>query len=133
MNEPLERLMADSHPFHALFAKLVPAIGVAPTINGEVCRLVGRIGYRYVNDGERLGDPNADGLVGVAPSLRKLVGRRGLGGVVNTALSELREYRYRPDREYSLALERLTNAAVDYCNMTDDRPNPSYKEDDDDL
>lgn len=34
----------------------VPGMGNAPTVAGEMIRAVNRIGYRYYNDGDRLGD-----------------------------------------------------------------------------
>lgn len=35
------------------FEKMVPAIGKAKTINGEIIRAVTRIGYRWYNDGDK--------------------------------------------------------------------------------
>lgn len=122
----------DHHPINDLFEQLVPSIGSAPTINGEVVRHACHIGHRWFNDGERVGDPNADSVVWAVKQLRKTVGRGAKARQILDALTELRERRYSPDREYSHALKLLADAAVEYC-ANPDQPNPSYKEDDDDL
>ena len=38
-----------------LFEKYVPDFGPAETLGGELVRAINRIGYRYVNDGDRIG------------------------------------------------------------------------------
>jgi hypothetical protein len=35
------------------FERMVPAMGKAETINGEIIRAVTRIGYRWCNDGDK--------------------------------------------------------------------------------
>ena len=40
---------------NALFEELVPAQGCADTKAGELVRAVSRIGYRFYNDGDRIG------------------------------------------------------------------------------
>lgn len=38
-----------------LFDELVPPSGKADTVAGEIIRAISRIGYRYFNDGDRIG------------------------------------------------------------------------------
>lgn len=38
--------------FHELFEQYVPGMGKAETLAGEILRAVGRIGYRFYNDGD---------------------------------------------------------------------------------
>lgn len=38
-----------------LFDELVPLSGKADTVAGEIVRAISRIGYRYYNDGDRIG------------------------------------------------------------------------------
>lgn len=43
------------HRLNELFEELVPASGKADCLAGEIVRAVVRIGYRFFNDGDRLG------------------------------------------------------------------------------
>ena len=47
--------MKNEEKFNALFEELVPASGPAPTVAGEIIRAFSRIGYRWYNDGDMLG------------------------------------------------------------------------------
>ena len=38
-----------------LFKELVPDVGPAPTVAGEIIRAAGKIGYRWYNDGDIIG------------------------------------------------------------------------------
>lgn len=40
---------------NAIFERLVPRSGKADTVAGEITRAISRIGYRWLNDGDKLG------------------------------------------------------------------------------
>ena len=54
-----------------LFSDMIPSTGPAPTVAGEIIRAMSRIGYRFLNDGDRYYE--GYGLETVAPSMQYLV------------------------------------------------------------
>lgn len=48
-------MTATENKINAIFERLVPASGKADTVAGEIARAMCRIGYRWLNDGDRLG------------------------------------------------------------------------------
>ena len=50
-----ESLSKSVDDLNKMFDELVPSSGKASTVAGEIVRAVTRIGYRYLNDGDRIG------------------------------------------------------------------------------
>lgn len=48
-------MVKSEHRLNELFKELVPSSGKADCLAGEIVRAVSRIGYRFCNDGDRLG------------------------------------------------------------------------------
>ena len=48
-------MMKNKERFNSLFEELVPTSGKADSLAGEIARAVGRIGYRFYNDGDQIG------------------------------------------------------------------------------
>ena len=48
-------MMKNKERFNSLFEELVPTCGKADSLAGEIARAVGRIGYRFYNDGDQIG------------------------------------------------------------------------------
>ncbi len=48
-------MMKNQERFNSLFEELVPMSGKADSLAGEIARAVGRIGYRWLNDGDQIG------------------------------------------------------------------------------
>ena len=47
--------MKNQDIFNELFEELVPMSGKADSLAGEIARATGRIGYRWLNDGDQIG------------------------------------------------------------------------------
>lgn len=48
-------MTATEEKINAYFERLVPGSGKADTVAGEITRAISRIGYRWLNDGDKLG------------------------------------------------------------------------------
>ena len=48
-------MIKNQERFNELFEELVPMSGKADSLAGEIARAVGRIGYRFYNDGDQIG------------------------------------------------------------------------------
>ena len=96
-----------------LFSELVPRIGKADSLAGEILRAAGRIGYRWSNDGDQIGIGYGKETCNAAARFLLIYGNKDIQVLV-TALWGLSDY-----RKYSTVLDQLIGKIVDYVN---DRP-----------
>lgn len=91
-----------------LFAELVPPMGKADTLAGEIIRAASRIGYRFFNDGDQLGI--GYGKETCNPAGRFLMKRTNekIAGIVSSMFGLYFE------EKYEVKLEELLNAIVEY-------------------
>lgn len=99
-----------------LFRELVPASGKADTVAGEIVRAVCRIGYRYYNDGDRIGVEY--GKETCNPAARYLIAKAGED--VARIVAEI--WGMWDDDAYKIGLASLEQAALDYIER-----NPELK------
>ena len=98
---------------NALFDELVPAEGKADSLAGELVRATSRIGYRFFNDGDRIGLGYGRETCNPAARFLKKHGDKRIGAYV-TALWGLDD-----DGAYEEILDALVGAVADYI---DSRP-----------
>ncbi len=99
---------------HKLFDELVPASGKADSLAGELVRAVARIGYRFFNDGDRIGLGYGKETCNPAARFLRVRGDKRIAGYVN-ALWGLDD-----DTVYEEFLDALVGAVADYVER---RPN----------
>ena len=97
--------------FENKFAAYVPAMGNAPTMGGEMVRAMNRIGYRYLNDGDKLND--GFGRETVNPAARYLMAK-GSDDVKDALEQMWAPYSgdYYSDEQYEMMLTELGNALL---------------------
>ena len=93
-----------------LFNELVPRIGKADSLAGEILRAAGRIGYRWSNDGDQIGIGYGKETCNAAARFLLIYGNKDIQILV-TVLWGLADY-----RKYSAVLDRLVGKIVDYIN-----------------
>ena len=91
----------------ALFDELVPAVGKADSLAGEIIRAVSRIGGRFFNDGDRIGIGYGKETCNPAARFLKKHGDKRIGAYV-TALWGLDD-----DGTYEEILDALVGAVAD--------------------
>ena len=120
-----------------LFDKYVPDSGAAESMAGELVRATARIGYRYFNDGDKLG-------IGYGRQTCNPAGRF-LGKNGNDAIADILTAMWgcSSDEKYEQYIDKLSGAVVEYVesdpsladkpgyDMFEDR-NPEEDVDDDD-
>ncbi len=94
----------------ALFNELVPRIGKASSLAGEVIRAAGRIGYRWSNDGDQIGIGYGKETCNAAARFLLIHGNKNIQ-VLITALWGLSDY-----RQYARILDQLIGAVVDFVD-----------------
>lgn len=103
----------EAQELNALFEELVPDSGMADTAAGEIVRAASRIGYRYTNDGDKLGEDYGNHTVNAAA--RYLMAQDfGLRYIINTVWDGDNIYNITPDDEYERFLLRLVGAVVEH-------------------
>ena len=95
----------------ALHEELVPHYGKADTVAGEIIRAVARIGYRYYNDGDRIGVEYGNGTCN--PAARYLA--KQAGSRVERVISEI--WGIEDDDRYEEILETLYKEIVSYLEQ----------------
>ena len=96
----------------ALFNELVPRIGKADTLAGEILRAAGRISYRWSNDGDQIGIGYGKETCNAAARFLLIHGNKDIQILV-TILWGLSDY-----TRYSDTLDQLIGKTVDYINNT---------------
>ena len=96
----------------ALFNELVPRIGKADTLAGEILRAAGRISYRWSNDGDQIGVGYGKETCNAAARFLLIHGTKDIQILV-TILWGLSDY-----TRYSDTLDQLIGKTVDYINNT---------------
>lgn len=91
-----------------LFEELVPASGKAESLAGELVRAMGRIGYRFYNDGDQVGI--GYGKETCNPAARFLI-KKGNKEVSDLVVSIWGIY---SETAYEKLLDILTGAVADY-------------------
>lgn len=71
--------------------------------------------YRWFNDGDRVGDRNAETVCYNVAEIKKAIGRRDNGKFIREALEYLKGARVCGDDYYEAQLARFADAVVDYC------------------
>jgi hypothetical protein len=105
------------------FERMVPAMGKAETINGEIIRAVTRIGYRWCNDGDKFFE--GYGCETVGPALAFLTQcseidtqiRDGFAAAEKKAISG-----YSTDDDYEEFLQQLFELAVRHVETIPNKP-----------
>ena len=98
----------------ALFNELVPRIGKADSLAGEILRAAGRLGYRWSNDGDQIGIGYGKETCNAAARFLLIYGNKDIQVLV-TALWGLSDY-----GKYSAVLDQLIGKIVDYINDNPD-------------
>lgn len=96
--------------FHSYFERLVPATGPAETEAGEIVRALGRITYRFYNDGDQIGVDYGNETCN--PAARFLQER--LPENLSTQISEL----WSGYGDYEKTLLSLVDESLDYLDST---------------
>lgn len=97
---------------NGLFEELVPISGKADTVAGEIVRAVSRIGYRWLNDGDKVGIGYGKETCN-APA-RYLAAKAG--SRVERAVSDMWEL-YGPDDLYEERLQTLFEETYKYIKQ----------------
>ena len=95
---------------NALFRELVPAEGKADSLAGELVRATARIGYRWINDGDRIGE--GYGRETCNPAARFLIRKThetAIAAIVGDLWSN-----WKTDAEYTDRIDDLAGAVADY-------------------
>lgn len=111
ISEDLSNEIQDLDNFENLYDKYVPSVGNANTVGGELLRAVGRIEYRYYNDGDILNI--GYGKETVNPSARFLLAKG------NTRIIDIVDYLMNDDpsdEEYREELYELKIAVLNFIN-----------------
>ena len=93
-----------------LFNELVPRIGKADSLAGEILRAAGRIGYRWSNDGDQIGIGYGKETCNAAARFLLIHGNKDIQ-VLITMLWGLSDYRC-----YAMTLDQLIGSVVNYVN-----------------
>lgn len=93
-----------------LFDELVPRIGKANSLAGEIIRAAGRIGYRWSNDGDQIGIGYGKETCNAPARFLLIHGNNNIRALVAT-LWGLPDY-----KKYERVLDQLIGAIVDYVN-----------------
>ena len=93
-----------------LFSELVPYIGKAHSLAGEITRAAGRIGYRWANDGDQIGIGYGKETCNPAARFLLIHGSKDIQILV-TILWGLSDY-----NKYSTVLDQMIGKVVDYIN-----------------
>lgn len=93
-----------------LFDELVPRIGKANSLAGEMIRAAGRIGYRWSNDGDQIGIGYGKETCNAPARFLLIHGNNSIRALVAT-LWGLPDY-----KKYERVLDQLIGAIVDYVN-----------------
>lgn len=91
-----------------LFKELVPFQGKADTVAGEIIRAICRIGYRYINDGDRIDIGYGKKTCNQAARYLQSVGDMTIQMSIAVMWSEYNE------AEYEEALEELKQDVLDF-------------------
>lgn len=104
------KMTENDKKLEVLFNELVPRIGKASSLAGEVIRAAGRIGYRWSNDGDQIGIGYGKETCNAAARFLLIHGNKDVK-VLITALWGLSDY-----RQYARILDQLIGAVVDFVN-----------------
>ena len=104
------RMTENDRRLEVLFQELVPRIGKASSLAGEVIRAAGRIGYRWSNDGDQIGIGYGKETCNAAARFLLIHGNKDIQ-VLITVLWGLSDY-----RQYARILDQLVGAAVDFVD-----------------
>ena len=101
-------MMKNQERFNELFDELVPASGKADSLAGEIARAVGRLGFRWLNDGDQIGI--GYGKETCNPAARFLIQKlpKEIGDLVVALWGMASE------DAYEVVLDILTGMVVDY-------------------
>lgn len=114
-----DRLLKESFPkrqeeFDKLFDKYVPGSGKAPTVAGELLRAVGRIGYRYFNDGDKIGTGYGRETVNAAARYVMKKGSPSMATTIEQLWSSDPYYEMINDQKYEILLNKLVNTTLQF-------------------
>ena len=101
---------ANTKWLNELFEELVPAFGKADSVAGELVRAASRIGYRFFNDGDRIGLGYGRETCNPAARFLKKHGNKRISAFVS-ALWGLDD-----DSAYEEILDALVGAVADYID-----------------
>ncbi len=103
-------LSENDQKLNQLFDELVPRSGKSESLAGEIVRATARIGYRYFNDGDRIGQ--GYGKETCNPAARFLLNRS------SEDIADLVKRMWQPvtNHDYESLLDDLTGAVVQYIN-----------------
>lgn len=104
--------MIENKIFDELFDELVPSMGPAKSLGGEIVRATARLGYRWYNDGDKVGV--GYGRETCNQAARFL--RYNLPDSMSKWVAALTETR--SDSEYEAAIENLVDKVTDYITST---------------
>lgn len=95
-----------------LFEELVPASGKADSVAGELARAANRIGHRFLNDGDRIGDNNYGNTTCNPPA-------RYIKAHTNKDIAQMVDALWGwcgPDDAYEAVMDRLCDMVADYID-----------------
>jgi hypothetical protein len=104
------------------FERMVPAIGKAKTINGEIIRAVTRIGYRWYNDGDKFFE--GYGCETAGPAMAFLTNCSEIDSQISAsfAAAEGKAVGSFMDENYEGFLQQLFELAVKHVETISDKP-----------
>lgn len=108
------------------FGELVPSSGAANTVAGEIVRASARIGYRYLNDGDKIN-------VGYGNETCNAPARylsENCNGEIQTIVEKIMDDDYWLDEDYELELKNLFDAIIEFL---DNNPESFKTENNDDY
>lgn len=105
-----------------LFEKMVPAMGKAETINGEIIRAVTRIGYRWYNDGDKFFE--GYGCETVGPALAFLTDCSEIDPQIRGSFADAEKKASSgyTDDDYEAFLQQLFELAVKHVETIPNKP-----------
>ena len=104
------------------FERMVPAMGKAETINGEIIRAVVRIGYRWYNDGDKFFE--GYGCTTAGPALAFLTNCSEIDSQIRAGFSsaEWKAVDSFRDENYEAFLQQLFELAVKHVETIPNKP-----------
>lgn len=107
-------MTVNENRINSLFEELVPPIGKADSLAGEIIRATCRIGYRYFNDGDYIGI--GYGKETCNPAARFLLKQTGTGDGARIASVVEELWGLADETAYEQKLDELNGLVADYIS-----------------
>lgn len=123
-------LTQDEKKINQLFSELVPACGKSDTVAGEIVRAIARLGYRWWNDGDKIGVGYGKETCNAAARFLVSACDERVGDAVANMWGYGDVYHTYSDERYELLMTKLNRAVLNYL---EDHPELKMTENKEDM